>query len=51
MAESKFGKIFNDLKNKIETLEYSFNSFIPSENELTKFTILRAVPSAAPLPN
>ena len=49
MAESKFGKIFNDLKNKIETLEYDFNSFIPSENELTKVydssrsTVRRAV--------
>lgn len=49
MPESKFGRIFNDLKNKIETLEYEFNSFIPSENELTKVydssrsTVRRAV--------
>ena len=36
MPESKFDKIFADLKSKIETSEYSFNSFLPSENELTK---------------
>ena len=36
MPESKFDKILADLKNKIETSEYSFNSFLPSENKLTK---------------
>ena len=36
MPESKFDKIYADLKNKIETQEYTFNSFLPSENELTK---------------
>ncbi len=36
MPESKFDKIYADLKAKIETQEYTFNSFLPSENELTK---------------
>ncbi|MBR1729756.1 MAG: UTRA domain-containing protein [Selenomonadaceae bacterium] len=36
MPESKFDKIYADLKNKIETKVFSFNSFLPSENELTK---------------
>lgn len=36
MPESKFDKIYADLKIKIETKEYAFNSFLPSENELTK---------------
>ena len=36
MPESKFDKIYADLKNKIETNVFSFNSFLPSENELTK---------------
>lgn len=36
MPESKFDKIFADLKSKIETSEYTFHSFLPSENELTK---------------
>ena len=37
MPESKFEKIYTDLKTKIETQEYNFNSLVPSENELTKF--------------
>ena len=36
MPESKFDKIYADLKNKIETKDFSFNAFLPSENELTK---------------
>lgn len=36
MPKSKFDKIYADLRNRIETLEYEFNSFLPSENELTK---------------
>lgn len=36
MPESKFDKIYFDLKNKIETQEYAFNTFLPSESELTK---------------
>lgn len=36
MPQSKFEDILMDLKNKIETQEYEFNSFLPSENELTK---------------
>jgi len=36
MQENKFGKIYSDLKQKIETQEFEFNSFIPSENTLTK---------------
>ena len=36
MPESKFDKIYADLKNKIETKVFSFNTFLPSENELTK---------------
>ncbi len=36
MPESKFEKIYTDLKIKIETQEYNFNSLVPSENELTK---------------
>lgn len=36
MTENKFEKIYTDLKTKIETQEYKFNSFIPSENELRK---------------
>lgn len=36
MPETKFDKIYADLKNKIETQEYAFNSTVPSENELTK---------------
>ncbi len=31
-----FDKIYADLKIKIEMQEYAFNSFLPSENELTK---------------
>lgn len=34
--ELKFDKIFLDLKNKIETHEYEFNSIMPSEHELIK---------------
>ena len=34
--ERKFDRIFLDLKNKIVNREYAFNSFIPSENDLTK---------------
>lgn len=36
MAESKFDKIYADLKNKIETQFYSFNEFLPSEHELAQ---------------
>lgn len=36
MPESKFDKIYADLKNKIERKVFSFNTFLPSENELTK---------------
>ena len=36
MAKRKFDEIYTDLKNKIETQEYSFNSCLPSEVELTK---------------
>lgn len=36
MPESKFDKIFADLKTKIDAGEYSFNSFLPSENTLAK---------------
>ena len=36
MPKSKFDKIYVDLKNKIETKVFPFNSFLPSENELTK---------------
>lgn len=36
MPESKFDKIYADLKNKIETQDYMFNEFLPSEHELTK---------------
>ena len=34
--EQKFDKIFSDLKNKIETKEYTFNALIPSEHDLMK---------------
>ena len=34
--EKKFDKIYGDLKNKIVTHEYDFNSVLPSEHELTK---------------
>lgn len=49
MAKRKFDEIYTDLKNKIETQEYSFNSCLPSEVELTKIygcvrgTVHRAV--------
>ena len=36
MPGSIFDKIYTDLKTKIETQEFIFNSLIPSENELTK---------------
>ena len=36
MPESKFDKIYADLKNKIETKIFSFNSFLPSEHDLMK---------------
>ncbi len=36
VTEKKYDEIFTDLKSKIETKEYAFNSFLPSENELTK---------------
>lgn len=36
MPETKFDKIYYDLKNKIETQEYTFNSYLPSERDLTK---------------
>ena len=43
MPKIKFGKIYADLKHRIETQEYEFNSFLPSENELTKiYTSSRA---------
>lgn len=32
----KFENVYADLKTKIETQEYIFNSLVPSENELTK---------------
>ena len=35
-AKNTFEKVYTDLKTKIETQEYNFNSFVPSENELTK---------------
>lgn len=36
MPSSIFDKIYTDLKIKIETQEFIFNSILPSENELTK---------------
>ena len=36
LNENKFEKIYNDLKTKIETQEYDFNSLVPSEYELVK---------------
>ena len=36
LNESKFEKIYTDLKTKIKTFEYDFNSFVPSEYELVK---------------
>ena len=43
MAESKFDKIYADLKNKIETQFYPFNEFLPSEHELTQiYSCVRA---------
>lgn len=36
MPSIKFDKIYADLKNKIETNEYAFNTILPSENELTR---------------
>ena len=33
---NKFENVYLDLKNKIETQEYDFNSFVPSEYELVK---------------
>lgn len=37
MPKSVFDKIYKDLKTKIETQEFSFNSILPSENELKNF--------------
>ena len=36
MPKIKFDDVYADLRNKIETQEYIFNSLVPSENELTK---------------
>ena len=36
MPRKKFDEIYADLKNKIETQEYPFNSCLPSESDLTK---------------
>lgn len=36
MPKSKYENIFAELKTKIETREFDFNSFMPSENELAK---------------
>ena len=36
MPSSIFDKIYTDLKTKIETQEFIFNSILPSENELKK---------------
>lgn len=36
MPKIRFDEIYADLKNKIETGEYAFNTYLPSENELTK---------------
>lgn len=47
--KNKFENLYEDLKQKIETQEFTFNSFIPSENELTKIydcsrsTVRRAI--------
>lgn len=34
MPKAKYAKIYKDLKNKIETGEYGFQEFLPSENNL-----------------
>lgn len=34
MPKAKYAKIYKDLKNKIETGEYGFQEFLPSENTL-----------------
>lgn len=36
ITSQKYEKVYADLRNKIETQEYIFNSLVPSENELTK---------------
>lgn len=36
MPKIKFDEIYSDLKTKIETQEYPFNSCLPSESDLTK---------------
>ena len=36
MPKIKFDEIYTDLKNKIETQEYPFNSCLPSESDLTR---------------
>ena len=36
MLNSKFDKIYTNLKNKIETQDYVFNQLMPSEHELTQ---------------
>lgn len=36
MPESKFDKIYADLKKKIEKKKYAFNEFLPSEHELSE---------------
>ncbi len=47
--KNKFENLYEDLKCKIETQEFTFNSFMPSENQLTKIydcsrsTVRRAI--------
>ena len=36
MPKIRFEDVYIDLRNKVETQEYIFNSLVPSENELTK---------------
>ena len=36
MPKSRFENVYSDLRSRIETQEYSFNSFLPSENKLTE---------------
>lgn len=49
MAKSKYESIYNDIRRKIETGEYAFGSFLPSENsfceeyDCTRNTVRRAL--------